>query len=64
MKQTFEHPRLPRTIPSMLASHRSLITEARESRKLGWRREAAYYLRTAAIERACLTIAKGGRYPL
>lgn len=64
MKQTFEHPRLPRTIPSMLASHRSLITEARESRKLGWRREAAYYLRTAALERTCLAIAKGGRHPV
>lgn len=55
MKQVIQHPRLPRTIPSMLASHRSLIVEARESRLLGWRREAAYYLRSAAIERRCIS---------
>lgn len=54
MKQAIQHPRLPRTIPSMLANHRSLLTEARESRLLGWRREAAYYLRSAAIERICI----------
>ncbi|KGB00020.1 hypothetical protein DR73_2266 [Enterobacteriaceae bacterium ATCC 29904] len=54
MKQAMQSPRLPRTIPSMLASHRSLLTEARESRLLGWRREAAYYLRSAGIERMCI----------
>jgi hypothetical protein len=54
MKHHSQLLRLPRTIPSMLASHRSLITEARESRLLGWRREAAYYLRSASIERMCI----------
>ena len=56
MKLPTQHPRLPRTKPSMLASHRSLLVEARESRLLGWRREAAYYLHIAAIERRCIVI--------
>lgn len=59
----YEHPRMPRTVPSIVQSHRSMLTVARESRLLGWRREAAYYLRGAALERTCLLIAKG-RYPL
>lgn len=56
MKNPIQQPRLPRTKPTMLASHRSLIIEARESRLLGWRREAAYYLRSAAIERKCISM--------
>ncbi len=56
MKQITQQPRLPRTKPTMLASHRSLIIEARESRLLGWRREAAYYLRSAAVERQCIAM--------
>ncbi|BCU55114.1 hypothetical protein ENKO_17080 [Enterobacter kobei] len=56
MKQITQQPRLPRTKPTMLASHRSLIIEARESRLLGWRREAAYYLHSAAVERQCIAM--------
>lgn len=61
MKQIPSTPRIPRTLPSLFASHRSLLTEARESRELGWRREAAYYLRSAAIERTLISIQRARR---
>lgn len=61
MKITQPAPRLPRTLPSLFASHRALLTEARESRKLGWRREAAYYLRSAAIERSLISMRRASQ---
>lgn len=54
MKHKVENPRLPRTRAMLLANHRNWIVQARESRLLGWKREAAYALRSASIERTCI----------
>lgn len=56
MKQPYQHPRVPRTRPAMLANHHALIVQARESRLLGWKREAAYALRSASLTRVCIQL--------
>lgn len=56
MKQPYQHPRMPRTRPAMLANHHAWLVQARESRLLGWKREAAYALRSASIERVCIQL--------
>jgi len=40
----------------MVANHHAWLVQARESRLLGWKREAAYALRSASIERVCIQL--------
>ena len=56
MKPKLEMPRLPRTRAMLLANHHNCIVQARESRLLGWKREAAYALRSASLERTCIQL--------
>jgi len=57
MKVKTSHPRIPRTRVADVAWHHLLLVQARESRHLGWRREAAAALNSAALARSCLAIA-------
>lgn len=57
MKVKTSAPRIPRTRVADIAWHHLLLIQARESRQLGWRREAAVALNSAALTRSCILIA-------